>query len=245
MQFLCGCVPFSGGRKQGRWIEVRLLVVEDEKDLNGIIVKALQGAEYNVEACYDGDTALDYLMSEEYDGAILDIMLPGVNGFDILKKIRMAGVQTPVIFLTAKDDVEDIVRGLDTGADDYIIKPFVLKELLARVRVMIRRKSEVQENVYYCMDLKVDYNKHEVERAGTPISLSPKEFAILLYLIRNKNIVVTRDQIEANVWSLDAGSGSNVVDVYIRYLRRKIDDRFDYKMIQTIRGTGYMLKCEE
>ena len=150
-----------------------------------------------------------------------------------------------MLFLSARGDTEDIVRGLDTGADDYIVKPFVFKELLARIKVMTRRKPEIQENVYRCGDLTVDYNTHEVTRNGISITLSPKEFAVLLYLVRNKNIIVTREQIESNIWKLQSEGSSNLVDVYIRYLRRKIDEDFEEKMICTIRGTGYMLKCEE
>lgn len=224
---------------------MRLLVVEDEKDMNHILVSKLEKEGYNVDCCFDGDAAIDYLTLADYDGVILDIMLPGLDGFQVLKKLRAAGKQTPVLFLSARGDTEDIVRGLDTGADDYIVKPFVFKELLARIKVMTRRKPEIQENIYRCGELTVDYNTHEVTRNGIPITLSPKEFAVLLYLVRNKNIIVTREQIESNIWKLQSEGSSNLVDVYIRYLRRKIDDDFDEKMICTIRGTGYMLKCEE
>lgn len=224
---------------------MRLLVVEDEKDMNHILVSKLEKEGYNVDYCFDGDAAIDYLTLADYDGVILDIMLPGLDGFQVLKKLRAAGKQTPVLFLSARGDTEDIVRGLDTGADDYIVKPFVFKELLARIKVMTRRKPEIQENVYRCGDLTVDYNIHEVTRNGISITLSPKEFAVLLYLVRNKNIIVTREQIESNIWKLQSEGSSNLVDVYIRYLRRKIDEDFEEKMICTIRGTGYMLKCEE
>lgn len=224
---------------------MRLLVVEDEQDLNEILVKKLLEEGYNVETCTDGNTAADYLLVEEYDGVILDVMLPGLDGFQVLEKIRKNGVQTPVLFLTARDHTDDIVNGLNLGADDYMLKPFVFAELLARIRVMTRRKPEVQENIYRCGDLIVNCNTHEVEREGIPISLSAKEFSVLLYLVRNKNIIVTREQIEANIWNLEYGGSSNVIDVYIRYLRRKIDDQFEKKMICTIRGTGYILRCEE
>ena len=224
---------------------MRLLVVEDEKDMNHILVSKLEKEGYNVDYCFDGDAAIDYLTLADYDGVILDIMLPGLDGFQVLKKLRAAGKRTPVLFLSARGDTEDIVRGLDTGADDYIVKPFVFKELLARIKVMTRRKPEIQENVYRCGDLTVDYNTHEVTRNGISITLSPKEFAVLLYLVRNKNIIVTREQIESNIWKLQSEGSSNLVDVYIRYLRRKIDEDFEEKMICTIRGTGYMLKCEE
>lgn len=224
---------------------MRLLVVEDEKDMNRILVNKLEKEGYNVDFCYDGDAAMDYLTLAEYDGVIMDIMLPGMDGFQVLKKHRASGKQTPVLFLSARGDTEDIVEGLDIGADDYMVKPFVFKELLARVKVMTRRKPEIQENVYRCGDLTVNYNTHEVTRDGKEISLSPKEFSVLLYLVRNKNIIVTREQIESNVWKMQSEASSNLVDVYIRYLRRKIDEDFEEKMICTIRGTGYVLRCEE
>lgn len=225
--------------------KVHLLVVEDEKDMNRILVNKLEKEGYNVDSCYDGVTAIDYLTLADYDGVIMDIMLPGMDGLSVLKKLRVAGKQTPVLFLTAKGDTEDIVEGLDLGADDYMVKPFAFKELFARIKVMTRRKPEIQENIYRCKDLVIDYNTHEVTRAGIPISLSPKEFAVLIYLVRNKNIIVTREQIESNIWKLKSDGGSNLVDVYIRYLRKKIDDDFEEKMIVTVRGTGYMLRCEE
>lgn len=243
MFLICPC--YNNFQIVRRDITMRLLVVEDEKDMNHILVNKLEKEGYNVDRCFDGNTAIDYLMLAEYDGVILDIMLPGMDGFQVLKKMRAAGKQTPVLFLSARGDTEDIVEGLDIGADDYMVKPFVFKELLARIKVMTRRKPEIQENIYRCGGLVIDYNTHEVTREGISISLSPKEFAVLLYLVRNKNIIVTREQIESNIWKLQSEVSSNLVDVYIRYLRRKIDDDFEEKMICTIRGTGYMLKCEE
>lgn len=224
---------------------MRLLVVEDEQDLNDILVKRLKEEGYNVESCLDGETAAEYLLAEEYDGAILDVMLPRMDGFEVLKKIRAARVETPVLFLTARDHTEDVVNGLNLGADDYMLKPFVFAELLARIRVMTRRKPEVPDNIYRCGDLTLDCNTHEAVRGGKQIALSAKEFAVLQYLMRNKNIIVTREQIATNIWDLEYSGNSNVVDVYIRYLRKKIDDEFEKKMIITIRGMGYQLKCEE
>lgn len=224
---------------------MRLLVVEDEKDMNRIIVKKLETEGYSVDYCYDGQSAVDYLMTEEYDGVILDIMLPKLDGFEVLKKVRRAGIQIPALYLSARDQTSDIVNGLDIGADDYMVKPFVFAELLARIRVMTRNTIDIHENVYRCGDLVVDCNTHVVTRNGMEIALSPKEFAILVYLIRNKNIVLTREQIESNIWRFDYNGSSNVVDVYIRYLRKKIDENYEYKMIQTIRGAGYMIRCEE
>ncbi len=201
---------------------MRLLVVEDEKDMNHILVSKLEKEGYNVDYCFDGDAAIDYLTLADYDGVILDIMLPGLDGFQVLKKLRAAGKQTPVLFLSARGDTEDIVRGLDTGADDYIVKPFVFKELLARIKVMTRRKPEIQENVYRCGDLTVDYNTHEVTRNGISITLSPKEFAVLLYLVRNKNIIVTREQIESNIWKLQSeGSSAICAGKLMKILKKK------------------------
>lgn len=224
---------------------MKILVVEDEKDLNRIIKKELEDEGYLVDVCFDGDSAYDYLTMEEYDGVILDVMLPKVNGFEVLKKARRHGIQTPVLFLSARSRIDDIVEGLDIGADDYMVKPFAFQELSARVRAMTRKKAGVRENIYRCGDLMVDCNEHIVKRKDTVINLSPKEFSVLLYLIRNQNIVVTREQIEANIWDMDHDSYSNVIDVYIRYLRKKIDDPYEAKMIQTIRGVGYVLRAEE
>lgn len=224
---------------------MRILVVEDERDMNHIIVKELEAEGYVVDSCYDGESAYDYLCIAEYDGVILDIMLPRMDGFTVLKKARSIGITTPILFLSAKGDVKDIVQGLDLGADDYMVKPFDFKELMARVRMITRKKADVHENVYTCGELVVDCNSCTVKRAGTRIELSPREFSVLLYLIRNQNIVVSRDQIEENIWDLNREGSSNLVDVYIRYLRKKIDDPYDFKMIQTIRGVGYVLKAEK
>lgn len=223
---------------------MRLLVVEDEQDLNEIIAKHLTINGYVVDSCFDGQQAYEYLSQSEYDGAVLDIMLPGLDGFEVLEKIRNKGIQTPVLFLTARDSKKDIIRGLDSGADDYISKPFDLDELLARIRVMLRKKIETRENIYSCGELVINCNDHTVLRCGNPVSLSAKEFQLLLYLIRNKGIVVTREQIENNIWHFDNENCSNVIDVYIRYLRKKIDDGYENKMIHTIRGVGYQLKEE-
>lgn len=224
---------------------MRILVVEDEHDMNMVIRKKLESENYCVDSCYDGVTALEYLQLAEYDGVILDIMLPELDGFEVLKRLRSEGNQTPILLLSARSETRDKVCGLDSGADDYLVKPFDFLELMARLRVLVRKKSNVRENIYRCGGLEVDVNMQKVTREGREINLSPREFAILLYMVRNKNIVVSREQIEANVWSLHNETNSNVVDVYIRYLRRKLDEDFDKKMIQTIRGTGYMLVCDE
>lgn len=222
---------------------MRVLVVEDEKDLNSIICSKLVKEGYNVDACYDGQAALDYMEAENYDGAIMDIMIPNKDGIIVLREMRNAGIQVPVLFLTAKTETQDIVRGLDAGASDYMTKPFEFSELMARLRVMLRTQNPVNENVITCGSLVVDMNNRQAIRDGKVIDLTVREYAILEYLARNRNVVVTREQIRVNIWNIDDDVNSNVIDVYIRYLRRKIDDNYEEKLIHTIRGVGYKLEC--
>ena len=187
-------------------------------------MKNLEAEGYIVDSCYDGEDAVIYMTTIDYDAVILDVMIPKMSGFEVLKKVREMKIETPVLFLTARDHVDDIVFGLNIGADDYMVKPFSFDELMARLRVIVRRKPEVRENIYTCGDLILNVNTRQVTRQGREISLSPKEYAILECLIRNKNIVLTRAQIESNIWDMDYSGESNVIDVYIRYLRKKIDD---------------------
>lgn len=222
---------------------MRVLVVEDEKDLNSIICSKLVKEGYNVDACYDGQAALDYMEAENYDGAIMDIMIPNKDGITVLREMRNAGIQVPVLFLTAKTETQDIVRGLDAGASDYMTKPFEFSELMARLRVMLRTQNPVNENVITCGSLVVDMNNRQAIRDGKVINLTVREYAILEYLARNRNVVVTREQIRVNIWNIDDDVNSNVIDVYIRYLRRKIDDNYEEKLLHTIRGVGYKLEC--
>lgn len=222
---------------------MRILVVEDEKDLNSIICSKLIKEGYNVDVCYDGMAVLDYMEAEHYDGAIMDIMIPGKDGVTVLRNMRENGIQVPVLFLTAKTETQDIVKGLDAGASDYMTKPFEFSELMARLRVMLRTQTTVNENVITCGSLVVDMNNRQAVRDGVTIDLTVREYAILEYLARNKNMVVTREQIRANIWNVEEDINSNVVDVYIRYLRKKIDDDFEEKLIHTIRGVGYRLEC--
>lgn len=222
---------------------MRVLVVEDEKDLNSIICSKLVKEGYNVDACYDGQAALDYMEAENCDGAIMDIMIPNKDGITVLREMRNAGIQVPVLFLTAKTETQDIVRGLDAGASDYMTKPFEFSELMARLRVMLRTQNPVNENVITCGSLVVDMNNRQAIRDGKVIDLTVREYAILEYLARNRNVVVTREQIRVNIWNIDDDVNSNVIDVYIRYLRRKIDDNYEEKLIHTIRGVGYKLEC--
>lgn len=222
---------------------MRILVVEDEKDLNSIICSKLVKEGYNVDSCYDGQAALDYMEAENYDGAIMDIMIPNKDGITVLREMRNAGIQVPVLFLTAKTETQDIVRGLDAGASDYMTKPFEFSELMARLRVMLRTQNPVNENVITCGSLVVDMNNRQAIRDRKVIDLTVREYAILEYLARNRNVVVTREQIRVNIWNIDDDVNSNVIDVYIRYLRRKIDDNYEEKLIHTIRGVGYKLEC--
>ncbi len=223
---------------------MRILIVEDEKDLQKVLASRLKVENYSVDACENGADALNYISMASYDLIVLDIMIPEINGLEVLQHIRKEGNRTPVLLLTAKDTVEDRVKGLDSGADDYLIKPFAFDELLARIRVLMRRPSGNTSNVYELGDLVVDCNTHKVTRQGQNIDLSSKEFAILEYMIRNKEIVLSRDNIEQHVWNYDYEGGSNIVDVYIRYLRKKIDKDFEVKLIHTIRGSGYVLRIE-
>ena len=227
---------------------MRILVIEDEENLNDIIVKKLTLEKYGVDSCLNGTDALNYIFSTEYDVIVSDIMLPGLDGFEILKKIRENGIKTPVLLLTARDGIEDRVKGLDYGADDYLVKPFAFDELMARIRVLLRRNPSTNNsnasNVFKIANLTVNCNSHDVFRNETFIKLSTREFTILEYMIRNKERVLSREQIEQHIWNYDYEGGTNVIDVYIRYLRKKIDKGFEPKLIHTIRGIGYVLKVE-
>ena len=223
---------------------MRVLVVEDERDLNRILVKTLAAEGYSADACFDGVEALEYLSGAQYDALILDVMMPRMDGMELLRRMRAHGDDTPVILLTAKDSVPDRVRGLDTGADDYLVKPFSFDELLARIRVLTRKRTGAATNVFTAADLTVDTAAHTVTRGGKPISLSSKEFALLEYLIRNQGHVLSRSQIIEHVWSYDYEGASNMIDVYIRNLRKKIDEGYEKKLIHTVRYAGYVLREE-
>ena len=221
---------------------MRMLVAEDERDLNEILCKKLRSEDYCVDGCFDGEEALDYLASVEYDAVILDIMMPKRSGLQVVEQLRRQGDHTPVLFLTARDSIDDRVTGLDAGADDYLVKPFAFDELLARLRVMTRKRGGERSNLFTIDDLTLDIRSKRVERGGVELKLSAKEYALLEYLIRNKGVVLSRIQIEENIWGFDYEGSSNIVDVYIRYLRRKIDKDHPVKLIHTIRGSGYVLK---
>ncbi len=221
---------------------MRILFAEDEKSLNKIITKQLKAAGYSVDSCFDGEEAYDLITMTDYDAAIFDVMMPVMNGFDLVKKIRAKGIDVPVLFLTARDSIEDRVTGLDIGADDYLVKPFSFDELSARLRVMTRKKYGKKTGVITIDDLSIDTASMHVERAGKSIPLSAKEYELLRYLAMNKGVVLSRGKIEDHIWNYDYEGGTNVVDVYIRYLRKKIDDGFDKKLIHTVRGAGYVIK---
>ena len=223
---------------------MKILLAEDEVSLNGIIAKRLKKENFTVDAVFDGEEALDYLAYSDYDIVLLDIMMPKKTGLDVLKEMRAAGNETPVLILTAKDSVEDRVKGLDMGADDYVTKPFAFEELLARIRVLLRKKAGRSTNQLTAGDLILDLNSRKVTRAGTDIKLSSKEFSLLECFLMNKDIVLSRQKLETLVWGYDYSGASNMIDVYVRYLRKKIDEPFDRKLIYTVRGAGYVLREE-
>lgn len=224
---------------------LRILVVEDARDMNRLIVKMLKKAGYSVDGCFDGQEALEYLLGADYDAILLDVMLPKLDGYQVLQQLRSKGVDTPVLFLTARDAVADRVKGLDLGADDYLIKPFDFDELLARIRAMTRKHAGHKSNQFMLADLTVDTERHIVKRGGVEISLLPKEFAILEYMMRNQGIVLSREQLENQIWNYEYSGSSNNLDVYMSRLRKKIDGSHSVKLLHTLRGVGWVLRAEE
>lgn len=221
---------------------MRVLIAEDERTLNRMITKTLIHEGYTADSCYDGEEALDYLKMGEFDVAILDIMMPKLSGIEVLKTIRAEGISVPVIFLTARDSIEDRVKGLDAGAQDYLVKPFAFEELLARLRAIIRKNAGNDTNVFSVGNLVLDTKQKSVTRGGRQIALTAKEYEILEYMVLNKGVILPREKIENHVWNFDYCGGTNLVDVYIRYLRKKIDDEYDEKLIHTVRGVGYVVR---
>ncbi len=224
---------------------MRVLIAEDEKDLNNILVQKLQSEGYSIDSCFNGQEAIDLIDTVEYDVIILDIMMPKVDGYSVLSHIRNLGKNTPVLFLTAKDSISDKVKGLDSGANDYLVKPFSLLELSARIRSLIRNSFNAMSKVLTAEDLSMDCASHIVKRGEKTINLSAKEYSLLEYLMLNKGILLSRKKIEDHIWNLDYEGGTNVVDVYISYLRKKIDDGYNIKLIHTVHGQGYILKGEK
>ncbi|MDE6971843.1 MAG: response regulator transcription factor [Lachnospiraceae bacterium] len=224
---------------------MRVLVVEDAPDMNHLIAKTLKKEGYNVDCCFDGEEALDYLLGAEYDAVLLDVMMPKLDGFSLLKQLRNRNFETPVLFLTAKDAVADRVKGLDLGADDYLVKPFAFDELLARIRAMTRKRVGNRKNQFSIADLTVDIERRTVVRGGKEISLIPKEFSVLECLIRNKGVVLSREQLEDQIWNYEFSGSSNNMDVYISRLRKKIDSGNLPRLLHTIRGVGWVLRIDE
>jgi len=223
---------------------MRILIVEDEKRIQDFLSRGLESAGYAVDVAADGTTAIDLVHSTEYDLIILDLMLPDMDGLSVLQKIRNRKVNPPVLILSARDAVDDRVKGLELGADDYLTKPFAFVELLARVRARLRRGQPTPERLQVG-DLSLDCIRRKVTRANENIELAPKEFSILEYLMRNRGRPLSRTMIVEHVWDMDYDGLTNIVDVYIRHLRSKIDDRFQQKLIQTVRGIGYMIDVPE
>ncbi len=223
---------------------MRILVVEDEKNLNRIITEAMEDEGYSVDSCFNGADALDYALTAVYDVVILDIMLPKMDGLELVRRLRRSGNHTPVLFLTARDSVADRVEGLESGGDYYLTKPFDFQELIAVVHVMTRKYTGNRSNVYNVGDLTIDTSARTATRAGRSIDLTQKEFALLEYMVRNRGVVLSREMIENNLWNYEYEGGTNVVDVYVGYLRKKMDTGFSKKLIHTVWGTGWVLREE-
>ena len=223
---------------------MRVLVVEDDLRIAEFIRKGLEEEGHAVDVAHDGDEALDWPAVVDFDAIVLDIMLPGLDGIEVCQTLRTRGVRTPILVLTARDTVDDRVAGLDSGADDYLVKPFAFAELLARLRALMRREPVLLGTTLEVADLSLDTSTRQVSRAGQPVTLTNKEFALLEYLMRHPNQVLTRTMIAEHVWNFDFDTGTNVIDVHIRYLRRKIDDPHDLKLIQTVRGAGYRISTD-
>ncbi|MCI5690899.1 MAG: response regulator transcription factor [Clostridiales bacterium] len=221
---------------------MRILVVEDEADLNLLLRKVLTKAGYTVDGCLDGEAAQDHLLGAQYDGILLDVMLPKKDGYTLVQELRAKGDDTPVLFLTARDSIADRVRGLDLGGDDYLVKPFDFAELLARIRAMTRKRVGQRSNCFTVGDLTLDSERRQASRGGVEIPLLPKEFSILEYLVRNKERVISREQIEDQIWNYDYAGSSNNVDGYLSRLRKKIDGGREEKLLHTMRGVGWVIR---
>ncbi len=223
---------------------MRVLIVEDEKRIQDFLSRGLESAGYAVDAAMDGNTGVEMVHATEYDLIILDLNLPDIDGLQVLQKIRNRKASPPVLILSARDTVDDRVKGLELGADDYLVKPFAFVEMLARVRALLRRGQPTPERLQVG-DLQLDCIRRKVLRSNENIELAPKEFSILEYMMRNRGRPLSRTMIVEHVWDMDYDGLTNIVDVYIRHLRSKIDDKFEAKMIHTVRGIGYMLDIPE
>ena len=221
---------------------MRILVIEDEKKAAAFLAKGLQEAGFHVDTASDGDSGLATAQSRKFDLLIVDVMLPKKDGWTLVEEFRAAGFRTPILFLTARDSVRDRVKGLELGADDYLVKPFAFSELLARIRSLLRRTKTPRAGQLRVEDLTIDTRRHRATRHGVPLDLTPKEFLLLTKLVRSAGEVVSRKEIAEHVWDIDFNTDTNVVDVVVRRLRAKVDDPFKKKLVHTIRGVGYVLK---
>lgn len=224
---------------------MRILVIEDDRKVAGFIQKGLTEEQYAVDVCYDGVDGLFWAKESAYDVILLDIMLPKKDGISVCRELRAAGISTPIIMLTARDTVDDKIKGLDVGADDYLVKPFSFGELLARIRALLRRSQDYKSPVLKIEDLELDPASRKVRRGGQEITLTGKEYALLEYLLRNQGRVLTETLIVEHVWDMNYEPGTNVLNVYIHHLRNKLDKGFAKKLLHTIRGAGYVLKAED
>lgn len=223
---------------------VRIMLAEDDRGISTAVKKRLLAENNIVDVCENGRDAYDFIITTDYDVILMDIMMPGEDGLSVVRRAREAGVRTPILFLTARDTIEDRVTGLDAGGDDYLVKPFALDELMARIRVLARRNAAAPQlnNLLKMADLQMDVSAQRVTRAGKSITLTAKEYALLEYMLRNAGVVLSREKIEQKLFSYDYTGASNMVDVYIRYLRKKLDEGYGKKLIHTIRGVGYVLR---
>ena len=222
---------------------MRILVIEDERKTAAFLAKGLRETSFAVDLARDGETGLRLARGTRFDLLIVDVMLPNKNGWEVVAELRRDGIRTPILFLTARDSVRDRVKGLELGADDYLIKPFAFSELLARVRSVLRRASKRRAEPLRINDLEIDTQRHKAARSGVPLSLTPKEFLLLAHLARSAGEVVSRAEIAEQVWDIGFKTDTNVVDVVVRRLRAKVDDPFKTKLVHTIRGVGYVLKA--
>ncbi|MEY2556638.1 MAG: two-component system, OmpR family, copper resistance phosphate regulon response regulator CusR [Verrucomicrobiota bacterium] len=221
---------------------MRILLIEDENKTAAFLAKGLQEAGYSVQIASDGETGLELALAARHDLLVVDVMLPGKDGWTVVAELRSGGVHTPILFLTARDTVRDRVKGLELGADDYLVKPFAFSEFLARVRSLLRRSPARDETHLRVEDLEIDMRRHRAIRAGVALNLTAKEFLLLAHLVRAAGEVVSRAEIAAHVWDINFETDTNVVDVMVRRLRAKVDDPFQTKLIQTVRGVGYVFK---
>jgi two-component system copper resistance phosphate regulon response regulator CusR len=222
---------------------MRVLLIEDKKKTAAFLAKGLQEDGLTVEVAYDGESGLNLARASKHDLLIVDVMLPKKDGWDVVTELRKSGLRTPILFLTARDSVRDRVKGLELGADDYLVKPFAFSELMARVHSLLRRAPEQQPEILKIRDLEIDTLRHKATRAGTPLNLSAKEFLLLSHFVRSAGHVISRSEIAAHDWDINFDTNTNVVDVMVRRLRAKVDDPFEPKLINTVRGAGYVLKA--